>query len=113
MAGRQRDPAGGATTSRAHTRLQLELILTLAVCVGATMSLRAALPPDALLPALASLLFALAICAAAAAGFSRARSPTRSGFIDVAALFACAGMVASIMIDTDQLLRLIAQPPPD
>ncbi len=83
--------------------------LLAAMLLGAlvtTLGLRAVLPTDALAPAIATLLFALG---AITAGFALLllRNQARSNWLNFAGLLTFVGIAVSILIDPDQLVRLL------
>lgn len=71
----------------------------------ATLGLRAVLPIDALAPAIATLLFALGAVAAGCALLCR-RNQTRAAWFEVAGSLTFVGVVISILIEPDQMVRL-------
>lgn len=72
----------------------------------ATLGLRTVLPTDALAPAIATLLFALG---ATTAGFALLllRNQARTTWLNVAGLLTFVGIGVSILIEPDQLVRLL------
>jgi uncharacterized membrane protein HdeD (DUF308 family) len=72
-----------------------------------TLGLRSILPIDALAPAIATLLFALG---AATAGFALLwrRDQARKAWLDIAGLLTFVGIIVSILIEPDQMVRLFA-----
>ena len=72
----------------------------------ATLGLRGILPTDALAPAIATLLFAFA---AATAGIAllRARNQARTAWLDIAGSLTFVGVAVSILIEPDQMVRLL------
>lgn len=83
--------------------------LLAAMLLGAlitTLGLRTFLPTEALAPAIATLLFALG---ATTAGFAfLLRNQARTTWLNVAGLLTFVGIGVSILIDPDQLVRLLA-----
>jgi hypothetical protein len=71
-----------------------------------TLGLRSVLPTDALAPAIATLLFALG---ATTAGFTLLllRNQARTTWLNIAGLLTFVGVGVSILIDPDQLVRLL------
>lgn len=72
----------------------------------ATIVLRSLLPIDALAPVVATLLF---VAGAAIAGFALLllRDRGRSAWLDIAGLLTFVGIAVSILIDPDQMVRLL------
>ena len=72
----------------------------------ATLGLREVLPTDALAPAIATLLFTLS---AATTGFALLcrRNQVRMVWFDIAGSLTFVGVVVSILIEPDQLVRLV------
>jgi len=73
----------------------------------ATLGLRSMLPIDALAPAIATLLLAVAAATAGLALFCR-RNQARSLWLDVAGVLTFVGITVSILIEPDQMVRLLA-----
>ncbi len=71
-----------------------------------TLGLRTILPTDALAPAIATLLFALGAATAGIALLCR-RNQARRAWLDVAGLLAFVGVAVSILIEPDQMVRLV------
>ena len=71
-----------------------------------TIALRNLLPIDALAPAIATLLF---VVGAATAGFALLllRDPARTVWLDIAGLLTFVGIAVSILIEPDQMVRLL------
>jgi hypothetical protein len=71
-----------------------------------TITLRSLLPTDALAPAMATLLF---VVGAAIAGFALLllRDPARTAGLNIAGLLTFVGIGVSILIDPDQIVRLL------
>ena len=83
--------------------------LLAAMLLGAlitTLGLRTFLPTDALAPAIATLLFALGATLAGFALFLQ-RNQARTTWLNVAGLLTFVGIGVSILIDPDQLVRLL------
>src|SRR5712671_5993889 len=72
----------------------------------ATLGLRLALPTDALAPVIATLLFALAAAAAGLAFLCR-RNQIRTAWLDIAGSLTFVGVAVSILIEPDQMVRLL------
>jgi hypothetical protein len=72
----------------------------------ATLGLRNMLPTDALAPAVTTLLFALGAATAAAALLCR-RNQARTAWIEIAGLLTFVGVAVSILIEPDQMVRLV------
>jgi uncharacterized membrane protein HdeD (DUF308 family) len=72
----------------------------------ATLGLRSVLPTDALAPAIATLLFALGAATAAFALLCR-RNQARRTWLDIAGLLTFVGVAISILIEPDQMVRLV------
>jgi uncharacterized membrane protein HdeD (DUF308 family) len=72
----------------------------------ATLGLRTILPIDALAPAIATLLFVLGAATAAFALLCR-RNQARSTWLDIAGLLTFVGIAVSILIEPDQMVRLV------
>ncbi|MCG6204941.1 hypothetical protein LPW26_09850 [Rhodopseudomonas sp. HC1] len=88
-------------------QVKLAVVGALAALLGLTLALRTQVAPEALTPAVVTVLFAVAavIAIAGLALYGR-----RNGFpwLDAAGLLVCAGVAVSILIDPDQLVRLVA-----
>ena len=71
-----------------------------------TIALRNLLPTDALAPVIATLLF---VVGAATAGFALLllRDPARTMWLNIAGLLTFVGIAVSILIDPDQIVRLL------
>jgi hypothetical protein len=87
---------------------------TLLLALAAAVALRAFVSPDALAPAVATLLFA---CAALTAGAARVlwHSAGRAGWFDAAGMLTLIGVGISLLIEPDQMVRLVTfsdQPQP-
>ena len=82
--------------------------LLVGILLGAlisTVALRNLLPTDALAPVIATLLF---VVGAATAGFALLlRDPSRTVWLNVAGLLTFVGIAVSILIDPDQIVRLL------
>ncbi len=86
---------------------------TLFAALMATLGLRSILPLDALAPAIATLLLAVAAATAGVALLCR-RHQARSLCLDVAGVLAFVGITVSILIEPDQMVRLVTlSNPPD
>jgi uncharacterized membrane protein HdeD (DUF308 family) len=72
----------------------------------ATLGLRNILPTDALAPAITTLLFALGAATAAFALLCR-RNQARTAWLEIAGLLTFVGVAVSILIEPDQLVRLV------
>ncbi|MDB5573815.1 MAG: hypothetical protein JWR79_972 [Tardiphaga sp.] len=96
---------GSAASGNAAPLLALTLTLALAVALG----LRAVLSLDALAPVVATLMFVLAAATGCAALLLRKRTM----FFDLAGLLTFIGVFISIMIESDQMTRLLtlSEPP--
>ena len=71
----------------------------------ATLGLRSILPVDALAPAIATLLLAVAAATAGLALLCR-RHQARSLWLDIAGVLTFVGIAVSILIEPDQMVRL-------
>jgi hypothetical protein len=85
---------------------ELFVVIVLGALI-ATVGLRNALPIDALAPAIATLLFALGAAAAGLALLCR-RNEARSVWLDIAGVLTLVGVTVSILIEPDQMVRLVA-----
>lgn len=74
--------------------------------LAVTLAMRAVLPADALTPAVATLFFALGGLAALLA-FCRHNRRTRTTWFDIAGILTFVGVAVSLLIEPDQLVRLI------
>jgi hypothetical protein len=72
----------------------------------ATLGLRGLLPTDALAPAVCTLLFALG-AATAAFALLRRRDQARTAWLDIAGMLTFVGVAVSILIEPDQMVRLV------
>ena len=77
------------------------------VALIAALALRAVVSTDALAPAVATLLFILAAFTAGAALLCRGDS-LRMTWFDIAGVLTFVGVAISILIDPDQMVRLVA-----
>lgn len=93
---------GQGSTDR--TRELLAAMLLGAVIT--TLGLRTVLPTDALAPAIATLLFALGATTAGIA-LLVLRNQARTTWLNLAGLLTFVGIAVSILIDPDQLVRLL------
>jgi hypothetical protein len=91
-----------APPDRAKEYFAAGLLAMLAV----TLALHGLVPADALTPVVATLLFTLAAGTAVVGAVLRDRL-TRMMWFDAAGIFTFAGVVVSIMIEPDQLVRLV------
>jgi hypothetical protein len=96
---------GRQTTDRAK---ELVAGILLAVLI-ATLGIRNALPADALTPAIVTLLFGVAMATAGLALLCR-RDRFRVLWLDLAGGLTFVGIVISVLIEPDQLVRLCALP---
>lgn len=71
-----------------------------------TLAVRSLVPVDALAPAIATLLFAVGAATAGVAIFLRDHA--RTAWLNVAGLLTFVGIGVSILIDPDQMVRLLA-----
>ena len=83
--------------------------LLVGILLGAlisTIALRDLLPTEALAPVITTLLF---VVGAATAGFALLllRDPARTVWLNIAGLLAFVGIAVSILIDPDQIVRLL------
>jgi hypothetical protein len=72
----------------------------------ATLGMSYVLPGDALTPAIATLLFTLGAATAGVALLSR-RNQARAMWFDIAGLLTFVGIAVSVLIEPDQMIRLI------
>lgn len=79
---------------------------SLLLALAAALALRAFVSPDALAPIVATLLFALAASIAGGALIPRNRK-RRTAWLDVAGVLTFIGVGISIVIDPDQMVRLV------
>jgi len=97
----------GWKRAQAPTDRTRELIIgVLLATLISTIALRNLLPPDALAPVIATLLF---VVGAATAGLAvlLLRDRARTAWLDIAGLLTFAGIAVSILIDPDQIVRLL------
>lgn len=85
-------------------------VAILLVTLAATLILRGAVSPDAFAPAVATLLFGLAAASVGVAYLCRSVG-TRSLLFDVAGMLTFVGVVVTIKIEPDQLVRLVSLSP--
>ena len=81
---------------------------SLLLALGAALALRAFVSLDALAPIVATLLFALAASMAGGALIPRNRR-NRALWLDVAGVLTFIGVGISIVMDSEQMLRLVTQ----
>ena len=92
---------------RVSTDRTTELIAgTLFAVVVATLGLRGILPIEALAPAIATLVFTLGAMTAGLALLFR-RNQARTLWFDVAGILTLIGVAVSILIEPDQMVRLV------
>lgn len=82
---------------------------TLLMTLTATLALRDALSLDALAPAIATMLFGLAGATAGIALLCRRDGP-RATWFDIAGVLTFVGVAITILIEPDQMVRLVAPP---
>ncbi len=87
-------------------RVKIAVVAALAALLGLTLALRALVPADAVTPAVVSLLF-VAAAGIALIGISLRSRLNGTSCLNAAAVLVYAGVMVSIMIDPDQLLRLV------
>ena len=87
-------------------RGKLHVAAGLLALFAVTLALRALVPADALAPAVATVLLAAAAGVALIGILLRDR-PKGASWLDAAGLLVYAGVAVSIMIDPDQLVRLV------
>ncbi|MBI5131718.1 MAG: hypothetical protein HZA66_19945 [Rhodopseudomonas palustris] len=87
-------------------RGKLQVAAGLLALLAVTLGLRAVVAPDALAPAVATVLLAAAAGVALIGILLRDR-PRSATWLDAAGLLVYAGVAVSIMIDPDQLVRLV------
>ena len=73
----------------------------------ATLGMRNLVPADALVPAIATLLFAVGAATAGLALLCR-RDPARTIWFDIAGALTFVGVAVSILVEPDQMVRLCA-----
>jgi hypothetical protein len=83
----------------------------LLAAVIATLGLRGILPIEALAPAIATLVFTLGAVTAGLALLCR-RHQARRLWFDVAGILTLIGVAVSILIEPDQMVRLVTLPDP-
>jgi hypothetical protein len=83
------------------------LVATVAVAVLARMTLSS----HAFLAVVATALFAFAAAATAAAWLMRRRAGARLGWLDLAGIFTCIGIVVSMMIEPEEVAQFVAGAP--
>jgi hypothetical protein len=94
------------TADRASSALGKELMAgVLLAALIATLAIRNLVPPDALAPAIVTLLFAVAAATAGAAWLCQA-GRFRIMWLDLAGSLTFIGVVISVLIEPDQLIRL-------
>ncbi|ABE38647.1 hypothetical protein HUU61_15920 [Rhodopseudomonas palustris] len=87
-------------------RVKLSVAAGLLALLAITLALRGVVPPDALTPTVATLLMAAA-GGVALIGISLRDRLRGAKWLDAAGLLVYAGVAVSILIDPDQLLRLM------
>ena len=94
------------TADRAPPAPGKELMIgILLAALLATLAIRNLMPADALAPAIVTLMFAIAAAAAGAAWLCRARR-FRIMWLDLAGSLTFIGVVVSVLIEPDQMVRL-------
>jgi hypothetical protein len=106
MAFTDRGQIGWKQSQRPTDRSRELLIGMLLGALICTIGLRSLLPTDALAPVIATLLFGVG---AATAGFALLllRDPARTVWLNIAGLLTFVGIAVSILIDPDQMVRLL------
>ena len=93
---------------------ELPKLLTIAA-LSATLVLalaaRMLLPANAFLAAVTTALFGFAAIAATAAWLLRRRNGMRLGWLELAGIFTCIGIVVSMMIEPEEVAQFIAGAP--
>jgi len=93
------------------TRLEVFFATTLVAALLATAALRHFVSDDALEPLVATALFCIAALLAGLALLRRRGASTRLIGLDIAGVVAALGIVISILIDPEQMVRLISTRP--
>jgi hypothetical protein len=88
-------------------RVKANFAAGLLAMLAMAVALRALVPADAVTPAVATLLFALAAGAALVGALLRDRL-TRMTWFDAAGILTFVGVAVSILIEPDQIVRLIS-----
>ena len=90
---------------------KLLTIAALATTLLLALAARTLLPADAFLAVVTTALFGLAAIAAATAWLVRRRTGMRLGWLDLAGIFTCVGIVVSMMIEPGEVAQFIAGAP--
>lgn len=106
MAFTDRGRIGRKQAQRSTDRTAELLVCMLLGTLISTIALRNLLPSDALAPVVATLLF---VVGATIAGFALLllRDRARATWLDIAGLLTFVGIAVSILIDPDQMVRLL------
>lgn len=108
MPGRRRFWQAGFSSAELPKLLTIAaLATTLAVAVAARMLL----PFNTFLVVVTTALFGFAVLATVAAWFVRRRAGQRLGWLDLAGIFACIGIVVSMMIEPQELAQFVSGTP--
>jgi hypothetical protein len=106
-----RKPNERAQTARAGVGPQLGFIAAILLTFTALSVARGALPADAVMPAISTLVLVLAAAFALVAVYARGTDPNNVTYVDVAGALTLIGICAAATIDPDQMVRLVSSQP--
>lgn len=86
---------------------KLLVIAALIATLGAALAARLYLPSDAWLPVVATVLFALAATATIMSFLFRPRATRRIGWLDLAGIFTCIGIILSLAVEPEAVAPLV------
>jgi hypothetical protein len=86
---------------------KLLLIAALVATLIAALVARIHLPSDAWLPVVATVLFALAATATLVSFLFRPRATRRMGWLDLAGIFTCIGIILSLAVEPEAVAPLL------
>lgn len=104
----------GRRMAQPHMRSELPKLLTiagLATTVAIALTARNALSADIFPAMVATAAFGFAALATLAAWLLRGRAAMRLGWLDLAGIFTCIGIVVSLMIEPEEAAQLVAAAP--
>ncbi|MFC0239619.1 hypothetical protein [Rhodopseudomonas telluris] len=86
-------------------RVKIAVVAALTALLGLTLALRTLVSPEALTPAVVTVLFTVAAIVSLS-GIALLGRRNGAGWLDAAGLLVYVGVAVSILIDPDQLVRL-------
>lgn len=105
---------GSRSAQAGFLAAELPKLLTIAALTTTlivALAARAILPANAFVVVVTSALFGFAVLATGVAYILRRRTGARLGWLDLAGIFTCIGIVASMMIEPSDLAQFVAGTP--